>query len=385
MKLLKKAGKWFLIFLVLLNMVLLVSGKFYYWKAIIYNYVNIDDLDLFPSRVVKASVAEDWKLSADYNKKNISDSLLKELENFHSVAFLVVKNDSISYERYWDGYSDSSLSNSFSMTKSIVSILIGIALDEGKIKSMDEPAGNYIAKYKKEGNANLTIRHLLTMSSGLNWDENYSSLTSQTTEAYYGKRLNKQMLKLKVVNEPGKVFDYMSCNTQLLGMILKKATGKSMAEYASEKLWIPIHANHDAQWSLAHNNGTEKAYCCFYSNARDFARIGKLYLDSGRWNPNGSGQVAKQIVSEKYVLESIAPVPISDKGAPNKTYGYHWWLDDIEGQKIFYARGILGQYIIVIPDKKIIIVRLGKERDKTPDGKLWDVPVYVNEVLKMYS
>jgi CubicO group peptidase (beta-lactamase class C family) len=377
MNYLKKISKWFLIVLILLNIVLLLSGKFYYWKALVYNYVNIDDLDLFPARIVKAAMPEDWKLSADYNKRNISDSLMKELENFHSVAFLVVKNDSIAYERYWDEYSDSSLSNSFSMAKSIVSILIGIAIDEGKIKSIDEPAGNYIAKYKNGENAKLTIRHLLTMSSALSWDENYSSLASQTTEAYYGKRLNRQILKLRVVNEPGKVFDYMSCNTQLLAMILKKATGKSISEYASEKLWTPLHANHDAQWSLAHNNGSEKAYCCFYSNARDFARFGKLYLDSGRWN-------GKQIVSEKYVMESILPAPTLDNGAPNKIYGYHWWLDDIDGNKIFYARGILGQYVIVIPGKKIIIVRLGKERDKAPDGKLWDVSVYVNEVLKMY-
>ena len=186
------------------------------------------------------------------------------------------------------------------------------------------------------------------------------------------------MSRLKVVNPPGENFDYMSCNTQLLGFILKKATGKTISDYASEKLWTPIHAEHNAQWSLAHNNGSEKAYCCMYSNARDFARIGKLYLDSGRWN-------GKQIVSENYVLNSISPAPVLDNGQPNKIYGYQWWLDEKENHKIFYARGILGQYIIVIPYEKIIIVRLGKQRDKTPDGVLMDFPIYFEEVLKMYE
>ena len=378
MNALKKTGKWFLIVLVITNIFLLLTGKLYYWKAIVYNFADIDDLDLFPSRTVKTNASHDWANAADYNKINISDRLLKELEDFQSVAFLVVKNDSVAYERYWDGYSDSSLSNSFSMAKSVVGILIGIAVDESKIKSIDEPVGDFIPKFKEGENAKLTIRHLLIMSSGLNWDESYSSLTSKTTEAYYGKRLNKLMLSLKVINEPGKNFDYMSCNTQILSMVLKKATGKNISEYASEKLWQPLNAMHDVKWSLDHKNGNEKAYCCFYSNARDFARFGKLYLDSGRWN-------GKQIVSEKYVLESITPAPTLDNGKPNTTYGYHWWLGSEGGEKIFYARGLSGQYIIVIPAKKIIIVRLGKQRDKSPDGILKDVPVFVEEVLKMYS
>lgn len=373
-----KSVKWLLIFLVVVNAVLLLSGKFYYWKALAYNFVNIDDLDLFPVRNVNATAPQDWKLAPDYNKRNISDRLLKELEDFESVAFLIVKNDSISYERYWDGYSDSSLSNSFSMAKSIIGLLIGIAIDEGKIKSIDQPVGDFIPQFREGSNSQLTVRHLLMMSSGLDWDESYSSLTSQTTEAYYGKKLYKQMSKLKVVSPPGKVFDYMSCNTQLLGIIIKKATGKSISDYASEKVWTPLNAMYDAQWSLAHEHGGEKAYCCFYSNVRDFARIGKLYLDSGRWN-------GKQIVSEKYVLESVAPAPVSDKGQPNKVYGYHWWLDESGNHKVFYARGLLGQYIIVIPDKRIIIVRLGKQRDRTPEGVLKDFPTYIEEVLKMYS
>ncbi len=184
---------------------MLARGKFYYWKALAYNYVNIDDLHLFPARTVKTDIPQEWAFSSGYNKKNISARLNKELEDFQSVAFLIVKDDSIAFEKYWDGYSDSSLSNSFSMAKSIIGILTGIAIDEGKIKSLDQPVGDFLPKFKDGENAKLTVRHLLEMSSGLNWDENYSSLTSQTTEAYYGKKLFKQMIKLKVVNPPAKI------------------------------------------------------------------------------------------------------------------------------------------------------------------------------------
>jgi CubicO group peptidase (beta-lactamase class C family) len=289
----------------------------------------------------------------------------------------VIRSDSIVYEQYWDDYGEASLSNSFSMAKSFISAMIGIAMSEGKIKSLDDPVVDYLPRFDHDDNRKLTIRHLLTMSSALDWDEQYASLFSQTTEAYYGKRLGKQMMRLKVVGEPGKRYDYQSCNTELLGLVLKKATGEKVSHYASAKLWTPMHASHDARWSLTRKGGIEKTYCCLYSNARDFARIGKLYLDSGRWN-------GRQVVPEAYVLASLKPAPLLDGDRPNEIYGYHWWLDRIDGHRIFYARGILGQYVIAIPDRDMIIVRLGHRRDKAGDGTLQDVPVYVREVLGLY-
>jgi CubicO group peptidase (beta-lactamase class C family) len=216
------------------------------------------------------------------------------------------------------------------------------------------------------------------MSSGLNWDEHYASLTSQTTEAYYGNRLYRQMMRLEVVSPPGRQFDYMSCNTQLLGYILRNIADTTVSAYASEKLWGPLNAVHDARWSLARKGGAEKAYCCLYSNARDFARIGKLYLDSGRWN-------GRQVVPESYVLESLRPAPLLDAGSPNRQYGFHWWLGEAAGRRFFYARGILGQYVIAIPGEDLIIVRLGHLRNEGPDRTLLDVPLYVGEVIKAFA
>ncbi|HEY4797843.1 MAG TPA: serine hydrolase, partial [Bacteroidia bacterium] len=199
---------------------------------------------------------------------------------------------------------------------------------------------------------------------------------------YYGNDLRKLIFKYDATGEPGKYFEYLSGNTQLLGFVLRKATGMSVSEYASEKLWRPIEAEHDAYWSLDKEGGDEKAYCCFNSNARDFARIGKLYLDSGRWS-------GKQVVPEKYVLESIKPAPTLEKdgGEKNNRYGYSWWLlPNYKGHNIFYARGILGQYIVIVPDLKMIIVRLGKRRELTSvNGHPADFYWYVDAALEMYG
>ncbi len=379
----KKTGIWtkifwfFFILLVSVNIAIIITGNSYMYKALIYTYADIDDLDIFETRVVDNGAPQPWLVSKDYNKQALPSALLSELEKNKSVAFLMIKNDSIYHEQYWDHYDQNSLSNSFSMAKSIVSILVGIAVDEGKIKSIDDPVGNYLPHFKDGNNAKLTIRHLLTMSSGLNWDENYSSLFSVTTKAYYGSNLKKLMSGLNVVNEPGKKFDYMSGNTQLLAFIVEKATGKNLSDYASEKIWKPVGAEHSAQWSLDHVNGEEKAYCCFYSNARDFARYGKLYLDSGQWN-------GQQLVSKNYVKESTTPAPVDFSGNEQNCYGFQWWLTQEKGHKIFYARGLRGQYIVVIPDKQIIFVRLGVERPQPgQDHKLSDLQVYIDGVLQM--
>lgn len=380
MKAAKKIFKWFLTVFLMANVVLLVCGKIFFWKALIYNYVNIDDYHIFENRIVKTSSPVEWNVGVDYNKKEISDRLMKQLTDYRSVAFLIIKDDSLSYEKYWDGYSDSSLSSSFSMAKSIVSMMIGVALKERKIKNLDEPVANYLAEFKDEAKSKITIRHLLMMSSGLDWDEGYASLFSPVTEAYYGKDLYPLITRLRAKEAPGKFWEYKSCDTQLLGFILEKATGESLSDYCSKKIWGVIGARHHATWSLDHKNGHEKAYSAFNSNARDFARLGKLYLQKGNWS-------GVQVVDTAYAEASTHPNNLPDKetGIPNDVYGLQWWITKSGIHDVFYARGILGQYVIVIPDMKIIVVRLGHVRSTDENGKANDYPVYIEEVIKMYS
>ena len=345
------------------------SGKTYVYRALYYNFAGIDDNRIFEERIIAAPAPQPWPVSAQYNRKALPESFLTKQKELETVAFLVINRDSIRQEFYREGYRSKSLSNSFSMAKSVVSMLVGVALKEGKIKSLDQPVGDFLPEFKKGAKAKITLRHLLTMSSGLNWDESYSNPLSMTTEAYYGDDLKSLINRLEVIETPGKEFLYLSGNTQLLAFVLEKATGMSLSNYAATRLWRPLGAEQPAEWSLDKKDGTEKAYCCLYSNARDFARLGQLYLHNGIWKGD-------TIVPPSYVQASVTPTSLPDKltGAKPGFYGLHWWIvPDYKGLKIFYARGILGQYIIVVPEKELVIVRLGEKRGEKKGMHLQDV------------
>ncbi len=369
-------------FRILVSVALLLAATWflapsYLRNAIRYGHPGIDDYRIFANRKIEAGNPIPWPLHRNYNQQQLPDSSLKEFSGYGTVAFLVIRNDSILHEEYWDGYSDSSLSNSFSAAKSIVSLLIGCLADEGKIRSLQQPVTDFLPQLDKDVYGKIRIEDLLTMSSGLSWDESYSDAFSITTKAYYGNNLPGLVSRLKAATLPGKIFNYQGCNTQLLGMIVEKASGMHMAEYASEKLWKPLGAEHDALWSLDSEDGSEKAYCCFNSNARDFARIGQMLLDSGRFN-------GQQVLSEEYIRKACSPASgLMDKhGRPCDYYGYHIWLLDYRGLKISYARGILGQYIFVIPEKNAVVVRLGTKRsDQKTGAHPNDVFTYLDAAL----
>jgi CubicO group peptidase (beta-lactamase class C family) len=306
---------------------------------------------------------------------------MSHFEQMQTGAFVVIKNDSMIHEQYWDGLGPDTRSNSFSMAKSFVGMLTGVALKEGAIKSLDQPVSDFLPEFKEGDNAKLTIRHLLTMSSGINFDEDYVSPFAYPAQAYYGSDLHKLTYGYKVSEEGGKVFKYLSGNTELLGFVLQKATGKTLSEYMSEKIWKPIGAKNDALWSLDAKDGMEKAYCCFNSNAPDFARLGQLYLDSGKWN-------GQEIIPAEYVAQAVVPAPLNDvDGKKVDNYGYHWWIiPNYKGHYVFYARGILGQYIACIPDQNMVVVRLGSKREKKVMGNHpIDLDYYLDAALQMYS
>lgn len=351
--------KYTILFLLLVFSLLLTSCG-YFWRALIYQKVDIDDYKIFENRVVEAGEYDPWQKADNYNQYQLSQKTFEQFMELESVAYLVIKDQQILYENYWDQYSDSSISNSFSAAKSIVSLLIGIAIDEGHIGSVNDKVKTYIPEYDNETNQDLRIKDVLTMSSGLNWHESYNNPWSKTTKAYYGRKLEKMILKLKVKSEPGKYYHYFSGDTQLLSLILKRATGMPMADYASEKLWKKIGAKHDALWSLDHEGGVEKAYCCFNSNARDFARIGQLVLNKGEWD-------GEQVVSQAWLEQSLKPAShllTEDEEKPVDFYGYQWWMLEYKDNQVYYARGLGGQYIFIIPKKNMVIVRLGHERSK---------------------
>ena len=241
----------------------------------------------------------------------------------------------------------------------------------------------FIPEFSEGEKANITIKDLLRMSSGIYFGESYDNPLGYMAKTYYGKDLYDLSVNKEMTSDPGKVWKYQGGNTLLLAFILEKATGKPLSEYFSEKIWKPIGAQKNALWSLNEKEGAEKAFCCFYSNARDYARIGKLYLQNGRWNGD-------TLVPFWYVRESILPVNIKDdRDRAIDYYGYHWWLGEHKTQEFFYARGIQGQYILVLPKERMIIVRLGKKREKTTEGNIpEDALLYIdiaNDLLKQNS
>jgi CubicO group peptidase (beta-lactamase class C family) len=326
-------------------------------RALYYNFAGIEDYKIFENRVVDKGSPIPWPVKLSGQK--LPDSLRQQMEDLETIGFLVIQNDTIRYEEYWEDYGSLSLSNSFSMAKTFVGILIGNAIEEGKIKDIDQKVGDFLPEFNQGPNAGLTLRHLLTMSSCLNWDESYGSPISVTTEAYYGKDLPEVVESMEVVCEPGEVFNYQSGNTLILSFVLEKATGKSLSEYMAEKLWQPMGATEPALWSLDRDNGHEKAYCCFNSNLRDFARFGELILEQGNF-------AGRNLVPQEYMKELGAPADylVDENGEPVDFYGLHTWIAEFQGMKIIYARGILGQYIITVPEKNIVIVRLGRQRSE---------------------
>lgn len=352
---------------------LFISGKTYLLKALKATYLqghstaHIHDQSSFDVAVVENGSVDEWELSSNYNQKTLSS----QLENIHkqnkSIAFLVIKDGKLDFEKYWDEGAVNSSTNSFSMSKSIVGMLLGIAMQENKIQNVFQPVSEFLPEFnqvdkEKYFNHELEIRHLLSMTAGLEWDEEYYSV-SQTSEAYYGSDIKQQMLNLKVVKEPGTEFEYQSAATQLLAMVIEKATGQPLPEYASEKLWKHIGANQDASWHTD-DEGQAITFCCFNSNARDFARLGQLYLNKGRWN-------GEQIVPEPFVDISTQP------NSKAIDYGYQWWIYNSGGTKAFYMKGHLGQYVVVIPDLNLVFVRLGHK-----GGSLSS---YIDEVVNLYS
>jgi len=382
MKFIKKFLFWLVIIFATLTVLLYVFQVDYLLKAVRTIYFNghttafLTDYTEFDNRTLpKSHTPQPWKISKEYNSVKPTAELEKWQKKLGTVAFLIIKKDSIWNESYYDNYNKNSKSNSFSMAKSIVSASLGKAIMQGKIKSLDVPVSDFFPQFKEGKAARLTVGDLSSMASGLNWDESYYSPFSITTRAYFDDDLNKVILGLKVVDEPGKAYKYLSGNTQLLAMIIEKATGKSLADYVTENFWEPMGAENEALWQTDHKGGIVKAFCCFASNARDFARFGKLYKQHGKWN-------GVQLLDSAFVAKSTVP-----RFAASPEYGYGFWTCQYKDKKIFYMRGHLGQYVIVIPQDDLIIVRLGNLQQKSTKGSPHsdDFFAYIDETYKMLA
>lgn len=336
-------------------------GRFAY-----YNFADITDHKIFPSRTISSSEtpfifpkndAPLIKDSITITSKGVPSTITFEnyLISNKTVAYIVIKNDTIQYEKYFNNYDEASIVNSFSMAKSILSILVGCAIDDGKIKSIKEPITNYLPELKYKNFENITIEHLLNMTSGIDFNESYVNPFGDAATFYYGTNLKKAVNNMKVTTTPGTRLKYSSGDSQVLGMVLDAALkDTTISYYLEEKLWKPLGMEYDATWSLDRKkDGMEKTFCCLNARARDFAKIGRLYLNKGNWN-------GKQIVSKQWVENSTK---IDSSGANSAYYQHQWWINQKDSS--FEAEGILGQHIYVNPEKDVVIVRLGEKVGRT--------------------
>lgn len=352
---------FFLLGLVVISLSACKVARFF-----IYNFADVNDHKKFPDRTIQPPEQTFYFAKAKKGRQptnlniNGEDVAFEDYLNQHkTLAFLIIQNDTIQYEKYFRRYASSSIVPSFSMAKSVISMLIGCAIEDGLIKSTDEPITNYIPELKENGFENVSIESVLQMTSGIEFNESYTNPFGDAATFYYGRNLPKAIFKLELESPPGKRFDYDSGNTQILGLILDRVLGeKSISSYLEEKIWQPIGMEYPASWSLDKKGGLEKAFCCLNARAIDFAKLGRLYAQKGNWN-------GKQLIPTEWVEKSTR-VDTSN-GSP-WYYQYQWWLTTKKGD--FMAQGILGQYIYVYPEKNLIIVRLGKDEGKT---SWWDL------------
>jgi CubicO group peptidase (beta-lactamase class C family) len=330
-------------------------------RAIIWLDANVDDYKRFPSRRISAPTnAYTYEKGTGYPSGLPKDVLLpdesSDLDSFlrdtETTAFIVVEDDRLIYEKYLNGYDRTSTQTSFSVAKSFASALVGIALNEDVI-GLDDPITQYIPELEARDArfADITIRHLISMSSGLRYEEQ-GTPWSDDTETYYAPDLRELALTdTEVVVPPGEHWHYNNYNPLLMGMILERATSQSVAEFMEEKLWQPLGAEADASWSLdSKASGFEKMESGINGKAIDFAKFGSLYLHEGKWN-------GQRVLPSSWVRESTA---VSYQPYPTSGYGYWWWTyRDAELGDYYAARGNKGQFIVVIPDRNIVVVRHG--------------------------
>ena len=375
-----KIIKGILVFFALLIALSYSFGYDYLFNGIRQTYLRgesgatIHDGKYFPSHTIAKGNTSLWEKDTLYNKKPLSKALVEDLKNTETTSFLIIKDGKLLHEEYWDGYSANSKTNSFSMAKAVTVLLLGKALEEKKISSLHQRYSDFFENYKNvEFGKDLSVGDLAKMEAGLNWTEDFSNPFLQNAKAYYGKSLEEAVLLRGFTEQPGTEFEYQSGATQLLGFALRKSLNQPLAQYASEKLWKPLGMEENADWSTD-EFGMEKTFCCIHSNARDFAKLGQLFLNEGKFEN-------QQIISSEFLNEMKTPTKLS-----KEAYGMGLWINNDTTINHYYFWGLYGQYIINVKKKNMVIVRTGMYKDQPKDakGRPEQAAFLVNQVATHY-
>lgn len=336
---------------------------------------NIDDGKLFPRNTIHTEEPKLWEEDPEYNQKELPENIVTDLLQSDTAGFVVIKNGKILHEQYWNGYNQLSKTNSFSMAKAVTVMLFGKALEEAKIKNIDSLFSDFYDEFKtKEFGNHVTLKNLAQMEAGLDWDEDYANPFLPNAKAYYGRSLAKAVFSRKFKEEPGQRYQYQSGSTQLLGFAVRKAINQSLASYLSEKFWIPLGMEQNAEWSVD-DSGMEKTYCCIHSNARDYAKLGQLFLNDGKVDDI-------QLLNLDFINLMRTPTQKS-----KEIYGMGLWINHDNPIQHYYFLGLQGQYIIMVPEHDMVIVRTGSysNNPKNDRGRPDQVKFLVNETVQLFQ
>lgn len=317
---------------------------------------------------------------------------MADLAKRGSVALLVARRGQLVVERYFNGYDADSMATSFSMAKSVVSLLVGIAIDQGRIASIDEPVTTYLPELLANDPrfAHIRLRHLLSMRSGIRFDEGYDTPWTEAARFYLAPDMRREVAALRIQRAPDQAYSYQSGDTQLLAMAVERATGQALAPYAERMLWQPLGAQHDASWSLdSAAGGVARGFCCLNARAVDYLRLGLMVLGEGQYN-------GQRIVSADWLRQSTAAqagLPGADDAAQRNIerpgqpqaafYTWQWrrrpllGLTPAQPSAMVYAQGLYGQILLIDPTTQTVALRLGRDTG----GRHW--PIWLDQLVRL--
>ena len=326
---------------------------------IVHNFQNMDQV--FPTEAIErgGTVHEfervPWELPASFEHRGQRRDTEAFVRDHVVTGMLVLHDDEIRVERYHHGHSADGTHIAWSVSKSVLSALFGIAVEEGHVADIHQAVTEYVPELAGSGYDGVSIKNVLQMSSGVGFDEDYGDPDSDINRMGTALATGSSMLEfagtLERVRDPGTVQHYVSIDTLVLGIVLERATGRSLSQYTSLKLWKPLGMESDAYW-MTDGTGSGMAFGGLNASLRDFARFGRLYLHRGNWN-------GVQVVPEEWVASSTTPdaphlMPSSEPGNERMGYGYQWWLPE-DWDDDFIALGIYDQMIYVDPKNDLVV------------------------------
>ncbi len=359
--------------------IFILCGCGTYGRMLLHGFSGVEDYRIFPGREIKASPqpfifrdkTDEGRVSNHLSIRGIDATDLETILRVNgTLAFVVIQEDTILYERYFNGFTRQSISLGFSMTKSVLSLLVGCAIDDGLIGSVEDPIIQYLPELRGHGFERVTFRHLLMSTSGLNYAESDNPFGIHAYMYYCEKCIERQALAFRLADEPGTRFVYKSGDNMLLATALRRALhGETITAYLQRRVWNPLGMESGGIWST--DGEQEKSWCCLAATARDFAKFGMLYLRGGQW---GNGR----IVNKEWIRNSTT---MTENNGASWKYHFQWW-HPFRDHSQYLMSGHLGQYVFVNPETQVVVVRLGTNRGGLSSEQWLNIFAFVSDAVR---